>query len=661
MGKNLRITRCNDILCIDNEFRFLVGVNYWPRTLSIYMWREWNEDAIRNDVEAMKNLGIRAIRMFILTEDFAYEDGSIKRDSLEKLKRFLDILAQNNIIAFVTLIVGHMSGRNWRIPWTEPEKLYTSQSIEKMMKFISSIVSELKDHSAIGGWILGNEMSFVQRPSSRDEALSLLRAFSLTIKNVDRDHVVSSGDIPESYMQETPNVESIVDYIGLHLYLYDEDIARHGYAHSAMIELYRNADSMPVIVEEVGFSTYQYSEKSQAEFINEILYTSLAHGASGVFIWCFSDFIHDTRAPYEWRPLELGFGIIRRDGSPKPAAEVIEKFIKKLRDIERIGIHREYKKFVNTYIVVPFYLFKDYEFVEYRKILGYWGIVKPLISSYTLASTVNTYASMVYELDLEKILHRAKLVIVPSTLLSLSSTWRKLLEYTYHKGHLYVSTYRGFGEFRACHESTTHLWNELFGVELNMDAGLTGYRLHKTLTIEFIKDFGNLRKGSKLQLRLRKPIYTYRCRPIDADVVAVDDNGEPLIFKARRDSGTVILSLIPIEVIFTMRKSIDWNSSPEIMLYNAIITETGIPRPYRANHGDVELILYRGRNRDSLFVVNHGDFKDSVRVLSSEEIDRVDVLCGNAELKNYDHIHIELLMPRKSGIVLLISRREVSK
>jgi endo-1,4-beta-mannosidase len=102
----------------------------------------------------MKGLGIRAVRFFIKDEDFADESADDYPCALERLRKFLDILYENNIAGFVSLIVGHMSGKNWRIPWTKFEDLYRSESIEKTMKFVERIVKEFKDHSAIAGWIL---------------------------------------------------------------------------------------------------------------------------------------------------------------------------------------------------------------------------------------------------------------------------------------------------------------------------------------------------------------------------------------------------------------------------------------------------------------------------------------------------------------------------
>jgi endo-1,4-beta-mannosidase len=266
-----------------------------------------------------------------------------------------------------------MSGKNWSIPWTRFNDLYEPSSVERTMRFIENIIREVRDHPAVAGYILSNELSLVKRAESRDESLRLLRAFSETVRSIDKNHVISSGDTPDSYLQETPNIRELVDYAGPHLYIYDTDLTRHGYMYGALVELFSNTGDLPVILEEFGFSTHQYSEESQARFISEALYTALAHGASGAFVWCFSDFTSETDPPYEWRPLELGFGVVRGDGSLKPAALVIKRFAKELERLEEIGFNRAFKRKPEVSVVAPFYVFRDYEFVWYRSTLGLLG------------------------------------------------------------------------------------------------------------------------------------------------------------------------------------------------------------------------------------------------------------------------------------------------
>lgn len=651
----MTVSRCGAYICVDNRFRFLLGVNYWPRKLNIRMWRDWNEEYIREDCKKMKELGIRVVRMFIKDEDFADEDAKVFEDSLKKLVKTLDVFADNGIQVFITFIVGHMSGKNWRIPWTSFDEIYTPRSIEKTMRFIEDIVKRIKDHKAVAGWILSNELSLVKEASSREEALSLLRAFSYTVRSLDKDHVLSSGDIPTSYMQETYNVKDFVDYAGPHLYLYDSDPIRHAYLYAAAVELFSNAHTHPVIVEEFGFSTHQYSEESHAQFINEMLYTTLAHEASGAWIWCFSDFAHESDPPYEWRPLELGFGIIRGDGSEKKAADVVRRFSSELSRLEELEINVKFRRRIEAYVVAPFYIWRDYEFVRYKAMLGPFSIMKPLAVSYLLLSSSGISAGIVYELDVGVVEDRAKLIVLPSTLLALSSTWRKLLKLTERGVNIYASFIRGFGNVMALHESPTHLWAELFGVENTLTAGAIGRRIYGKMVLEFSKDLGTIKGGDRITIDIPTPIYVYRARAVDADVLAYDSYGEPIIFTARRGNAKVYLSLIPIETSLAMAEEVDWLSGIH-KIYETIAIESGIRRPYVVSDPRVEVQTFEHREEDIVIAINHSYNKLDAILRSERIIKNIAKIGGDAQIVEWSSKDVKLRFDEKSAIILLINR-----
>ncbi|MEM4873640.1 MAG: glycoside hydrolase family 42 [Thermofilaceae archaeon] len=649
----MRTVKSGSLVTVDGSFRFLLGVNYWPRLLNIRMWRDWSEEAVKQDALQMRELGVRVARVFIKCEDFADEQGGVREEAAAKLGKLLDILAENGVGAFVTFLVGHMSGKNWPIPWTSFEDLYEPASVEKTLRFVRSIVERFKGHPAVAGWILSNELSLVKRASSRGEALQLLRSFACTVKGLDGDHVVSSGDVPDSYMQETPNVRDVVDYVGPHLYLYDSDEVRHGYAYASYIELFSCAGSAPVILEEFGFSTLQYSEESHARFINEILYTALAHEASGAFVWCFSDFPHESDPPYEWRPLELGFGLVRRDGSWKPAAHVCRRFASELGALEELGLHTRYRRVASAAVVAPFYLFRDYEFVWYKQALGFYGIAQLLCAGYAALTGASVPARIVYELDVERTFGWAKLLTLPSTVAALASTWRRLVGYVESGGVLYASFIRGLGGFRALHDSPTHLWVELFGVENTLEAGSVGRSLAGRIELVFERDVPSIRRGERLTLVAPEPLWVFTAEPVDAEVVAVDGEGRPMLFAAQRGRGRVFLSLLPFEAVLARQEKLEWSFC---RFYEALANSAGIERPYVSSDPRVEVQTFASDDSDVVFAINHSREAVEAVLTPSKPVEGATRLGGDAELRSVKRSSLSLTMPGKSAAVLLVRR-----
>lgn len=653
----MKIYRCGSFICSNNEFKFLAGVNYWPRKLNIRMWREWDENSIREDIEIMKKLKIRVVRVFIKNEDFADEDGNIVKEIVSRFKKFLDLLDEHNIQAFITFLVGHMSGKNWKIPWTSFDEIYTSKSIEKTMKFVENIVREIKDHKAVAGWILSNELSLVKKARNREEALAMLRSFSHTVKAIDRDHVISSGDVPDSYMQETHNVKEFVDYVGPHIYLYDNDPVRHSYLYAVLIEMFSNGLSHPVILEEFGFSTHQFSEESHAKFIYEILYEALAHGASGAFVWCFSDFVHESDPPYDWRSLELGFGLIKNNGSEKLAAKMFRKFVEEIEKLELLGINTKFRRNVDTFIVTPFYLWKDYEFIWYKDAISFFGIVKPLAAAYAMFTASGSNTGVVYELDIDNVLTTAKLIAVPSTIANLATTWRKFYNYVENGGNLYTSFVRGVMNYiMALHDAPTHLWTELLGLENTTSAGSIGRKIQHNIVLEFEKDFGVVKKGDKISIPIPVPFYIFRAKPVDAEVLAYDQYNEPVVFMARRGKGKIYTSLIPIEIALTLVEEIEWSSSTH-KFYESIAIESNVQRLYTVKNPKIEIQTFTNNLEDIVIAINHSNEDIETTISSCHLIDRVEKISGNASIKTYTNKEIEVIFPSKSVLSVVILRK----
>ena len=62
---------------------FYLGVNYWSREYNILMWRFWNPKSIAEDLDKLTSIGVNALRIFILAEDFALPNGKVKKESLK--------------------------------------------------------------------------------------------------------------------------------------------------------------------------------------------------------------------------------------------------------------------------------------------------------------------------------------------------------------------------------------------------------------------------------------------------------------------------------------------------------------------------------------------------------------------------------------------------
>ncbi|RLG75136.1 MAG: hypothetical protein DRO12_05925, partial [Thermoprotei archaeon] len=140
--------------------------------------------------------------------------------------------------------------------------------------------------------------------------------------------------------------------------------------------------------------------------------------------------------------------------------------------------------------------------------------------------------------------------------------------------------------------------------------------------------------------------------PVDASVVAGDSEGAPVVFVARRVSGKVVASSVPIEMAFALDEDDVW-SLKYYRFYQALAAEAGLETPYRSSVPQVEVQLYRGEGQELLFAINHGGDVDA-EIEASRKISRLDKIGGDAEVREVGENRVKLYMPEKSAAILLV-------
>jgi endo-1,4-beta-mannosidase len=78
-----------------------------------------------------------------------------------------------------------------------------------------------------------------------------------------------------------------------------------------------------------AWSQVMLSEEALAEHFAEVLPRLVEVGARGALLWCFADYHEDLwdRPPCDTKLHERHFGLVRPDGSLKPHAETVRRFI----------------------------------------------------------------------------------------------------------------------------------------------------------------------------------------------------------------------------------------------------------------------------------------------------------------------------------------------
>lgn len=310
---------------------FSVGANYWSRVGGPRMWTEWDEQAVREELGWARQMGLDTLRFFLYWPDFEPKPGVDNPLVWERVARFLDLAGQAGLKTFPTLLVGHMSGRNWDPAWREGRDLWADPfMVEHEESFIRRSVIRLQEMPTIAGWVLTNEWPLYAGTTTPTIFEAWISRMTEAIRAHDpKKRPITLGDGLWNAMGSDIGIQvdilqKYVDIVGPHVYpeAFDPtEVAMASYVHCAM-----GQGKRPVLLEEFGTTDAFGTREQQGAFYRSQLAGALMAGAVGAWGWCLTDFDLPTIMPYSHHPFELRFGLLQTDGTPKPTAEAMREF-----------------------------------------------------------------------------------------------------------------------------------------------------------------------------------------------------------------------------------------------------------------------------------------------------------------------------------------------
>src|SRR5438094_6159990 len=85
-----------------------MGVNYWPGSCGVEMWRAWPHAEIQHDLDVVIQLRLNSVRFFLRWQDFEPEAGQYAEVMFQRLEQFLGWCLERNLLAQPSLFVGWM-------------------------------------------------------------------------------------------------------------------------------------------------------------------------------------------------------------------------------------------------------------------------------------------------------------------------------------------------------------------------------------------------------------------------------------------------------------------------------------------------------------------------------------------------------------------------
>lgn len=345
---------------------FMIGCNYWDGAHGTDMWRLFDENVIRADIEALAKSGIKFMRVFPNWRDFQpvikyyewqggdrgycdYDENYIENDTgispkqIENFKTFANICDEYGIKLVVSVVTGWMSGRLFlpraiegKNPISDPEVLMWTD------RFIRGFVNGVKDCKNIVMWDLGNECNSLGPAKNRYEAYTWTAFVRNAIAAADNTRPISSGMhglASGNGIWTIKDQGEITDYVTPHPYVsrtINNDIDPMNKLRTTLLPtvqcmFYSNISGKPAILQEQGgFSQALGHAEMDADFGRINMYSALVHGVKGYFWWCGANHNEMTNAPYIWSMMERDLGLLNDDRTPRPIGRTIKEVGEKM-------------------------------------------------------------------------------------------------------------------------------------------------------------------------------------------------------------------------------------------------------------------------------------------------------------------------------------------
>ena len=335
------------------------------------MWRELDIGEVRDEMAQIAAIGFDVVRVFTLAQDFLPKPLCVAGDMVANLVKVVRAAKDAGLKVVPTLVVINMSGKFWWPAWMldaqgRPGDLFSDPTVLRSQSMlVETCARALSGEDAIRAFDLANEIDDAQRPRTRDAGWLWASLLANTIRRVAPGTPIQIGaHLPslttESYMR-VDDVGEVADEDLMHAYpLYytgarsflDPELVPFSCALTAGL----SGRGRRPLMQEFGLCTapagapgqtitddflgrplkqYLASEEEAAEYYDAVLQRLAGIGAAGAYAWCYGDYDSRlfNREPLAAAVRERTFGLVRADGSEKPAAAVFRNF-RKSRDAD---------------------------------------------------------------------------------------------------------------------------------------------------------------------------------------------------------------------------------------------------------------------------------------------------------------------------------------
>jgi endo-1,4-beta-mannosidase len=664
--------------------RFLVVGAHWVPAKAAMQWPlQWDPQDVEADFAQMERMGFNTVRLDLMWAWFEPRPGNYNPQAFEQFDQLIALAHKHHIYLHPTLFVGGEVGEAyWDVPWRLGRN---PQADPEMLRLETNHAQEFgrryARETAILAWDLTDEPPFwIAADTSDAMAVNWTRLIAGGLRKYDKMHPIVVG-VSTQDMEHGPfrpdTIAADVDFLSVHPYtIYTPDLfpdpmvsERSTYGAAFETTLSRGA-GRPVMVQEMGASSAQYSPEKISDFDRVSLYSALAAGANGFLLWCYTDAAPAQyhKVPYLRSPHETQFGLTTWDRQMRPQGLSFEAF-------EQTVAHMNLDDLTlptgDAGIVIP------EEWARTRGDYSRFGLTGPEVIPYVSVSeggAVNGQAAAPYDdnqwvmssvLSAFILAHRAglqpalpreaddwrqyPLLLLPSPLTATdpifvhlhTDFWERATSYVKDGGVLYASL--------AANAAIPDMAS-LFG------ARMTDTVVVSELTLKVVKPLGDLVPGETFHFTAPGATAKYWGTGLEVDggeVIAVDEKQRPALVAHKLGKGRTLLSAYPLEAWLGSQPEAFENHETAHRLYRALREWSGVRPRVSTDQPSVEATALSGRARGYVVLANHSGDALKARVTTTlpvRELRRLDTAGSSAVPADKDGWNVEL--PPYGGAIL---------
>jgi endo-1,4-beta-mannosidase len=310
----------------------LKGTNYWRSDQPfVGTWINWKAPLMQQELAAAAAMGVNTIRIGIPYDqpdalDVIWGGGcdengrncsAIRGPVVDRMTQLLQIAAGYQMKVIFTLF-------EWNNSFPAPDE----SGYERQMAYLRGIVAPFKDDDRVIAWDLHNEpenyASWNDGPAGPARVIAWVDRVAAETRRLDPRHLLTVGVGHYENLWLAPQGRSlldIVDFASFHCY-------SAGTLRTQMDAIHAHTQK-PVLLEEMGWPTGPeilnrwpnvYDDPTQQFLYRTMLGDAQAGDLAGVVQWTLYDNPRGNTERTRKPTVESFFGLVRLDGSWKPAA-----------------------------------------------------------------------------------------------------------------------------------------------------------------------------------------------------------------------------------------------------------------------------------------------------------------------------------------------------